>query len=46
MTLSVTVQNPNDEKAKGAKIELPAEVFDAKIRGKTDRAIFKFKKPH
>src|SRR4051812_24946407 len=30
MTLSVTVQNPNDEKAKGAKIELPAEVFDAK----------------
>jgi large subunit ribosomal protein L4 len=30
MTLSVTVQNPNDEKAKGAKIELPEEVFDAK----------------
>src|SRR5690242_20882200 len=30
MTLSVTVQNPNDDKAKGAKIELPADVFDAK----------------
>jgi large subunit ribosomal protein L4 len=30
MTLSVTVQSPNDEKAKGATIELPAEVFDAK----------------
>ena len=30
MTLSITVQNPNDEKAKGAKIELPADLFDAK----------------
>jgi large subunit ribosomal protein L4 len=30
MTLSVTVQNPNDEKAKGSTIELPAEVFDVK----------------
>src|SRR4051794_38550428 len=30
MTLSVTVQNPLDEKKKGATIELPAEVFDAK----------------
>jgi large subunit ribosomal protein L4 len=30
VTLSVTVQNPSDAKAKGAKIELPAEVFDAK----------------
>jgi large subunit ribosomal protein L4 len=30
MTLSVTVQNPNDEQAKGTTVELPAEVFDAK----------------
>jgi large subunit ribosomal protein L4 len=30
MTLSVTVQNPAGGKAKGAKIELPADVFDAK----------------
>ena len=30
MTLSLTVQNPTDAKAKGATIELPAEVFDAK----------------
>jgi large subunit ribosomal protein L4 len=30
VTLSVTVQNPGDSKGKGAKIELPAEVFDAK----------------
>jgi large subunit ribosomal protein L4 len=29
MTLSVPVQNPNDEKAKGTTVELPAEVFDA-----------------
>jgi large subunit ribosomal protein L4 len=28
MTLSVTVQTPGDAKAKGAKIELPAEIFD------------------
>ena len=28
MTLSVTVQNPTDEKAKGKTIELPAEIFD------------------
>jgi large subunit ribosomal protein L4 len=30
MTLSLTVQNPNDEQATGATVELPAEVFDAK----------------
>jgi large subunit ribosomal protein L4 len=30
VTLSVTVQNPTDAKAKGMKVELPAEVFDAK----------------
>ena len=30
MTLSVTVKNPTDAKAKGKKVELPAEVFDAK----------------
>lgn len=30
MTLSVTVQSPADAKAKGSKIELPADVFDAK----------------
>jgi large subunit ribosomal protein L4 len=30
MTLSLTVQNPNDEKGSGATVELPAEVFDAK----------------
>jgi large subunit ribosomal protein L4 len=30
VTLSLTVQNPTDAKAKGATIELPAEVFDAK----------------
>jgi large subunit ribosomal protein L4 len=30
MTLSVTVQNPTDEKAKAASVQLPAEVFDAK----------------
>jgi large subunit ribosomal protein L4 len=30
MTLSVTVQNPTDDAAKGASVELPAEVFDAK----------------
>jgi large subunit ribosomal protein L4 len=30
VTLSLTVQNPTDEKAKGAKVELPADVFDAK----------------
>jgi large subunit ribosomal protein L4 len=30
VTLSVTVQNPTDAKAKGSKLELPAEVFDAK----------------
>jgi large subunit ribosomal protein L4 len=29
MTLSVTVQNPNDDTAEGATIELPAEIFDA-----------------
>jgi large subunit ribosomal protein L4 len=28
MTLSLTVQTPADAKAKGAKVELPAEVFD------------------
>jgi large subunit ribosomal protein L4 len=28
MTLSLTVQTPGDEKAKGAEIELPAEIFD------------------
>jgi large subunit ribosomal protein L4 len=28
--LSVTVQNPTDANAKGAEIELPADVFDAK----------------
>ena len=28
--LAVTVQNPADTKAKGSKIELPADVFDAK----------------
>jgi large subunit ribosomal protein L4 len=28
MTLSVTVQNPTDAKAKAATVELPAEVFD------------------
>src|ERR1700750_3441975 len=28
MTLSVDVQNPTDAKAKSAKVELPAEVFD------------------
>ena len=28
MTLSLTVQNPTDGKAKGASIELPAEIFD------------------
>ena len=32
MTLSVTVQNPADEKSgKGAKVELPAEVFDVPV---------------
>jgi large subunit ribosomal protein L4 len=31
MTLSLTVQNPHDEKANGAKIELPAEVFDVEL---------------
>jgi large subunit ribosomal protein L4 len=30
MTLSLTVQNPNDASASGATVELPAEVFDAK----------------
>jgi large subunit ribosomal protein L4 len=30
VTLSVTVQNPTDAKAKGGKVDLPAEVFDAK----------------
>jgi len=30
VSVSVTVQNPADAKAKGTKIELPAEVFDAK----------------
>jgi large subunit ribosomal protein L4 len=30
VSLSVTVQNPTDTKAKGSKIELPSEVFDAK----------------
>jgi large subunit ribosomal protein L4 len=30
VTLSVTVQNPTDAKAKGSKVELPAEIFDAK----------------
>jgi large subunit ribosomal protein L4 len=30
MTLSVTVQNPLDDNAKGATVELPAEIFDAK----------------
>jgi large subunit ribosomal protein L4 len=29
MTLSLTVQNPNDAKAKATKVELPAEIFDA-----------------
>jgi len=29
MTLSVTVQNPTDESAKGKSVELPAEIFDA-----------------
>ena len=28
--ISVTVQNPTDAKAKGSKVELPGEVFDAK----------------
>jgi large subunit ribosomal protein L4 len=28
MTLSLTVQNPTDGKAKGGSIELPAEIFD------------------
>jgi len=30
MTLSVTVENPTDSKAKAAKVDLPAEIFDAK----------------
>jgi large subunit ribosomal protein L4 len=30
MTLSLTVQNPVDDSAKGASIELPAEIFDVK----------------
>ena len=30
MTLSLTVQNPLDEKKKGSTVELPAEIFDAK----------------
>jgi large subunit ribosomal protein L4 len=30
VTLSVTIQNPTDAKAKGKKLELPADVFDAK----------------
>jgi large subunit ribosomal protein L4 len=30
MTLSLTVQNPTDEAAKGSTVELPAEIFDAK----------------
>jgi large subunit ribosomal protein L4 len=30
MSLSVTVQNPHDEKAKATSIELPAEIFDVK----------------
>jgi large subunit ribosomal protein L4 len=30
MTLSVTVENPTDSKAKAGKVELPAEIFDAK----------------
>jgi large subunit ribosomal protein L4 len=30
MTLSVTVQNPADAKAKTSKVDLPAEIFDAK----------------
>jgi large subunit ribosomal protein L4 len=30
VTLSLTVQNPTDAQAKGAKIDLPAEIFDAK----------------
>jgi large subunit ribosomal protein L4 len=29
MSQTVTVQNPADEKAKGTKVELPAEIFDA-----------------
>jgi large subunit ribosomal protein L4 len=28
MTLSLTIQNPADAKAKGGKVELPAEIFD------------------
>jgi large subunit ribosomal protein L4 len=31
MTLSITVQNPSDAKAKGATVELPAEVFDVEL---------------
>jgi large subunit ribosomal protein L4 len=31
MTLSITVQNPTDAKAKGAKVELPADVFDVEL---------------
>lgn len=29
MTLSLTVRNPTEEKASSAKVELPAEIFDA-----------------
>jgi large subunit ribosomal protein L4 len=31
MTLSLTIQNPNDAKASGAKIDLPAEIFDVEL---------------
>ena len=31
MTLSLTVQNPNDAKAKATTVELPAEIFDVAV---------------
>jgi large subunit ribosomal protein L4 len=31
MTLSLTVQNPNDAKAKGESVDLPADVFDVEL---------------
>jgi large subunit ribosomal protein L4 len=31
MTLSLTIQNPNDAKASGGTIDLPAEIFDVEL---------------